>query len=63
MVQNKKQFQSGKKSMSQDLDKKSQAGAADRTDRATDTSRQGSMKQTDLKEKPGISKRDVGSRK
>ncbi len=60
MVQDKKQFQSGKKSMSQDLDRK--AGAADRTDRSSsDTSRQG--KQTDLKDKSNVSKRDIGSRK
>lgn len=64
MVANKKQFSSGnKKAAGQDLDRKSQAGA-DRSDRSTDSSiRQGNMKQTDLKDKSSISKRDVGSRK
>ncbi|MBC7711876.1 MAG: hypothetical protein H7177_00955 [Rhizobacter sp.] len=60
MVQDKKNFSSGKKPMSQDLDKK--AGAA--SDRSADSSRTGNMKQTDPKDKSGIAgKRDVGSRK
>ncbi len=62
MVQSKKQFQSGKKSMSQDLDKKSASQASDRS--ADSSSRQGNMKQNDLKDKSSISsKRDIGSRK
>lgn len=62
MVQDKKQFQSSKKPMAQDLDKKSSA-RTDRTDSSTDSSRQGNMKQSDLKDKSGIAKRDIGSRK
>ncbi|MBC7427757.1 MAG: hypothetical protein H7336_04035 [Bacteriovorax sp.] len=60
MVQDKKNFSSGKKPMAQDLDKKSGAVA----DNSADAARTGSMKQTDLKDKSGIAgKRDVSSRK
>ena len=63
MVQDKK-FQSGKKPMSQDLDKKTQAGSSDRTERSSESSRessrQGNMKQTDSKDRSGSKS---GSRK
>jgi hypothetical protein len=62
MVQNKKNFSSGKKLSedTQDLDRKSHVRNADR---AAD-SRTANTKQTGIsKDKAGISKRDMGSRK
>ena len=62
MVQNKKNFSSGKKLSedTQDLDRKSQSR---NVDRSADSARS-STKQTGIsKDKAGISKRDMGSRK
>lgn len=62
MVQNKKKFSSGnKKSIGQELEKKSQpAGAA--TERSNEAGRAGSTKQSDSS-KSGMARKDVGSRK
>ena len=64
MVQDKKNFSSGKKPMAQDLDRKSGISADRPGERPTDTSKSGSMKQPEQKDRSGIAgKRDVGSRK
>lgn len=63
MVQNKKNFSSGRKLAedTQDMDKKSGVRHAER---AADTNRSGNLKQTGIsKDKANISKRDMGSRK
>lgn len=63
MVQNKKNFSSGKKlAEDRDLDRKAQTRNVERT---ADASRSGNIKgQTGMaKDKAGISKRDMGSRK
>ncbi len=63
MVQNKKNFSSSTKmDEGKSLDKKSQTRA---TDRATDSSRSGSMRDHagQSRDKADVSKKDIGSRK